>query len=96
MIFLYLVVAAVWCFFWVKGRLWAALPVVAFWVWFIGTGLTQKCAECGFTDTIPNPLGFFSLVIVSSLAAFGPYAIQRRRAARMDRALNGLRLTDAD
>ena len=88
MIFLYLVVAAVWCFFWVKGRLWAAVPVPV---------LMAAIEWVSYRDQhhFDPPLGL-AWIFFLSLAALVPYAIHRRRAARMDRALNGLRLTDAD
>ncbi|MBR0560045.1 hypothetical protein [Neokomagataea anthophila] len=59
--------------------------------------LMQTLSFDGKDPAPDNSLPVFTLIAVAgTLLAFTPYIIHRRRAARMDRALNGLRLTDVD
>ncbi|KXV12560.1 hypothetical protein [Gluconobacter oxydans] len=90
MIFLYLVVAVVWCFFWVKGRLWAALPVPAFFAVMVLSSLNEP-------GPITNQPGYdYTLALVLIGLSFSPYAIRRYRAEKADRLLNGVRFNYRD
>ena len=88
MIFLYLVVAAAWCFFWVKGRLWAALPVPVF------------LAVATYDDVILHHVEYgadhWISIVLLAVAFFIPYAIRRYRAEKADRLLNGVRFNYRD
>lgn len=85
MIFLYLVVAAVWFFFWLKGRLWAALTLPsAYAVLFL-----SSYNEPGtFTD---RPWHDYPIMMVVIGISFIPMAIHKYRAKRASQLMNGVR-----
>ncbi|WP_406586389.1 hypothetical protein [Asaia lannensis] len=89
-------VFCVWAYFWVRGALWAALIVPGFWAWFLGVAAMEHCQQCTIRNLTPNPAGLLLLVVGTIALSFAPLFIHRRRASRMDRALNGLRLRDWD
>jgi len=90
MIFLYLVVAAVWFFFWVKGHIWAALPVPAFFAVMVLSSLNEP-------GPITNqPVHDYTQACVLIALSFAPYAIRRYRAEKADRLLNGVRFNYRD
>ena len=90
MIFLYLVVAAAWCFFWVKGQFWAALPVPAFFAVMVLSSLNEP-------GPITNqPEYDYTLALVLIGLSLAPYAIRRYRAEKVDRLLNGVRFNYRD
>ncbi|MCW2264157.1 hypothetical protein M2305_000104 [Gluconobacter cerinus] len=90
MIFLYLVVAAAWCFFWVKGYL---LPALAFPAFFAVLWLSSYNDPSPFTR---NPGYDYTLAFVLICLSFIPYAIRRYRVERADRLLNGVRFNYRD
>ncbi|GBR01985.1 hypothetical protein ACFFGF_04735 [Asaia lannensis] len=79
-------VFCVWAYFWVRGALWAALPVPLF------------LAVANYDDAILHHVTYgvdhWASCALLAAAFFIPYAIKRYRAAKMDRLLNGIRFRD--
>lgn len=88
MILIYGAVFLVWLYFWVRGNLWAAFPMAIFPI---------ALERLTYADEKHlDPSGALAELASIFVAAFIPYLTRRYRAARMDRALNGLRLRDVD
>lgn len=88
MIFFWIAAAAAWCFFWVKGWLWAALPVPVF------------LALAAYDDAILHHVEYgaehWISIVMLAAAFFAPYAVRRYRAEKADRLLNGVRFNYRD
>lgn len=90
MIFFWIAAAAAWCFFWVKGWLWAALPVPAFFAVMVLSSVNEP-------GPITNqPMYDYTLAGALIVLSFAPYAIRRYRAEKADRLLNGVRFNYRD
>lgn len=88
MIFLWIAVAAAWCFFWLKGQLWAGLiPAVLVTVLELFSYKDQ-----GHFDGI----GIWIEILVILAVGVAPYAIRWYRAEKADRLLNGVRFNYRD
>ncbi|KXV65771.1 hypothetical protein [Gluconobacter oxydans] len=85
MIFFWIVAVAAWCFFWVKGWLWAALPVPAFFAVMVLSSLNEPGP---ITD---QPVYDYTLAFILICFSFTPYAIRRYRQEKAYRLLNGVR-----
>lgn len=90
MTFLYFVGAAAWCFFWVKGHFWAALPVPGFFALLLLSAYNEPGPA---TD---QPLYDYTMAAIMICVSFAPYAIRRYRAEKADRLLNGVRFNYRD
>lgn len=88
MLFIYGAAFVAWLYLWLRGFLWAAVPVPI---------LMCALEWVSYSDQHHfDPRIGLAWMVAFSVAAFIPYAVHRRRAIRMDRALNGLRLRDVD
>jgi len=73
-----------WAYFWVRGALWAALPPIAFAVWF-----TWGCSmgPDGFTPQSSSLYITCAVVIAASVA---PFIFTLHRQRRLERTLHGV------
>lgn len=90
MFFPALAVAMAWCFFWVKGKLWAALPVPAFFAVMVLSSLNEP------GPITEQPVYDYTLAGALICLSFTPYVIRRHREEKADRLLNGVRFNYRD